>query len=122
MHNLDGKQITYLGTGKQGGGFLRTNNRQGTMTSYLGEGRDSRGGHLQTYNMRGQLTSYLGTNANKVGALEINNEYGIKVGSLTSTFEPNKYSGDGVLMLHNNKGEYGWMKDGTRDSSFTDFK
>ena len=82
------------------------------MTSYLGEGKDSRGGHLQTYNMSGELTSYLGTSRHKAGFLEINNEYGIKVGSLGASYDTERYRGDGVIMLYDNRGEFGWMRDG----------
>jgi hypothetical protein len=82
------------------------------MTSYLGEGKDSRGGHLQTYNMNGELTSYLGTSRDKGGALEINNEYGVKVGSLSAAFDGENYRGDGTIMLYDRRGEFGWVQDG----------
>ena len=112
VHNAEGKQITYMGTGQQGGGFIRTNNMQGGITSYLGEGKDSRGGHLQTFNMKGEITSYLGTSIHEAGSLELNNEYGIKVGSIGASFEQDIFRGDGVIMLYDRTGEFGWMSDG----------
>ena len=115
--NADEK-ITYMGTGEQGGGFFRTNNSKGEMTSYLGEGKDSRGGHLQTFNMKGEMTSYLGTSMHEAGSLEINNEYGIKVGSLGASFEQETYRGDGVIMLYDRTGEFGWMTDGKLGAAF----
>ena len=120
VHNAEGEQITYMGTGEQGGGFFRTNNSKGEMTSYLGEGKDSRGGHLQTFNMKGEMTSYLGTSMHEAGSLEINNEYGIKVGSLGASFEQETYRGDGVIMLYDRTGEFGWMTDGKSSNNHKD--
>ena len=96
-----------MGTGEQGGGFFRTNNSKGEMISYLGEGKDSRGGHLQTFNMKGEI-SYLELLCMKLDS-EINNEYGIKVGSLGASFEQETYRGDGVIMLYDRTGV--WMDD-----------
>ena len=112
IHNSFGKQIGYFGTGEQGGGFLKTSNKDGLMTTYLGEGKDSRGGHLQTYNKNSQLTSYIGTSRDQAGSLEINNDYGITVGSLTAAYDNDNYRGDGTLILYNRQGEFGLLMDG----------
>ena len=93
---------------------------QGGITSYLGEGKDSRGGHLQTFNMRGEITSYLGTSIHEAGFLELNNEYGIKVGSIGALFEQDTFRGDGVIMLYDRTGEFGWMTDGKSSNNNKD--
>ena len=90
------------------------------MTSYLGEGKDSRGGHLQTFNMSGEMTTYLGTSIHKAGSLEINNEYGLKVGSLGASFDREVYRGDGVITLYDNTGAFGWMRDGKNSDNLDD--
>ena len=87
-------------------------NSMGSMTSYLGEGKDSRGGYLQTFNRNGQPTSYAGTNIHGTGILEVNNEYGVVAGSIESSHDRDIYDGDGVIKLFNERGEFGWIKDG----------
>ena len=52
----------------------------------------------------------VGTSRHEAGSLEVNNEYGIKVGSMSASFEQN--AGDGVIMLYDRTGEFGWMTDG----------
>ena len=85
------------------------------MSCYLGSGKDNRGGHLQTYNMNGYLTSYLGSSRDKSGILSLNNELGVKVSTIGSLYDNLKYKGDGVIMLYNKNGEFGWSKDGIGD-------
>ena len=87
------------------------------MTCYLGEGKDSRGGHFQTFNMSGESTSYLGTSRDKSGILELNNEYGIKVAEMGSLYDLNNHRGEGTIMLYDNQGQFGWMKNGKSSNS-----
>ena len=52
---------------------------------------------------------------------DYNNEYGIKVGSLGASFEQETYRGDGVIMLYDRTGEFGWMTDGKSSNNHIDW-
>ena len=56
----------------------------------------------------------------KAGTLEINNEYGLKVGSLGASFDREVYRGDGVITLYDNTGAFGWMRDGKTSDNLDD--
>ena len=52
--------------------------------------------------------------------MEINNEYGLKVGSLGASFDRELYRGDGVIMLVDKTGAFGWMRDGKTSNNLDD--
>ena len=102
----------FLGTSVYGSGFLNLKDKDGEVSCYLGSGRDNRGGHLQTFNSNGYLTSYIGSSRYNAGLINLNNELGLKVSTLGSIYDNVNYKGDGVIMLYDENGEFGWSKDG----------
>ena len=74
-YNTSGVLTTYIGTGENEGGFLRTQNKDGIETSYLGTSSEHFG-FLSTSNGYGKQTTYIGTNINNDGMVVLNDRYG----------------------------------------------
>jgi len=76
VQNSKGKRILDLGVGKNNGGNILVNGKNGTNSIKLASSDDG-GGNLKCYNLREQETVFIGTSQKDAGLLTVNNNLGL---------------------------------------------
>ena len=70
-------------------------------------GINGNGGFIKTYNNEGKMTASIGSNKEMDGEIILKNKLGYNVVSL-GAHRGDGFSGNGVLNINNQNGEYGW--------------
>ena len=98
VQNSKGKRILNLGVGKNNGGSILVNGKNGTNSIKI-TSSDSGGGNLKCFNLREQETVYLGTNKINGGQIKMYNGLGSE-----TVFIGTGQNDAGLLTINDNLG------------------
>ena len=96
----EGNYFTALGPGE-----IYLQNPDGKVGIKIGI--NDNGGFIETYNNEGKVTASIGSNRKMDGEIILKNKLGYNVVNM-GAHRGDGFSGNGVLNINNQNGEYGW--------------